>query len=179
MQDNALIRLFLPLLQNGLPSYGYEGVTVKQSNQPTQQGINSNPTVYFYKVGDHRYGWLKRTSVWNIPASRMDHYEMQMYETKFALSSLVTQNPKQPYGFTASDLVNTCAAILQSSSTLQTLSASNVGMLRIQDVSNPYFTDDRDQFEAAPQLEFILTHRQSRLTTDPVINSYKFDIYRV
>ena len=179
MLDNDLIRLFLPIISNGLAAYGYEGVVTKQSNQPTQQGVNVGPTVYFYKVGDHRYGWLRRASQWDPIAGTMTHTEMQMYETKFSLSALVTANPKITNTFTASDLVNSCAAILQSDMTLEIFAAANVGILRIEEISNPYFTDDRDQFEAAPAFDFTLTHRQTRVTVDPVISSFTTNIKRV
>ena len=179
MQDNALIRLFLPILQTQIPLYGYGGVVVQQSNQPTMQGVNTAATVYFYKVSDHRYGWPRKIDFWDVEASTENHVEEQWYETKFQLSALVLQNPKTPNAFTASDLVNTCAAILQSDSTLNTLASSSVGILRIADVTNPYFSDDRDQYEAAPAFEFTLTHRQTRVTTDPVISSSVYNINRV
>lgn len=179
MTDNDLIRVFLPILQTQLPLYGYNGIVVKQSNQPTQQGTNTTPTVYFYKTGDHRYGWVRREDFWNLDLATEEHIEEQYYETRFMLQALVLQYPKTPYAFTASDLVNTCSAIMQSSSTLQTLAASNVGILRIMDVTNAYFSDDRDQFEASPSFEFTLTHYQTRITTQPIVSSQVYNIYRV
>lgn len=179
MKDNDLIRTFLPILTTQLPLYGYAGVQVKQTNQPTQQGVNTTPTVYFYKVSDRRYGFLRRYSEWDTVTSTETHLEDQWYETKFQLSSLVLQNPKTPNEYTASDLVNSCAAILQSDSSRETLASKDVGILRISDVSNPYFSDDRDQYEASPAFEFILTHRQTRVTTEPVILSSVYNINRV
>lgn len=179
MRDNDLIRLFLPIIQQGLIDYGFTGVTTKQSNQPTLQGVNTNPTVYFFKVADHRYGFLYRKDDWDADASVMRHTESQQYETTFQVSALVLQNPKNPYGYTASDLVNTVAAIMQSDSTIETLENAGVGILRVIQVQNPYFMDDRDQFEASPSFDFVLTHKQTRVTTTPVIESYEFNINRV
>ncbi len=179
MRDNELIRVFLPIIQNGLISYGYTNVTVKQSNQPTQQGINTNPTVYFFKIGDHRYGYLTRIDEPNPPEIEMIHTEIQLYETTFQLSSLVLQNPKTPYSFTASDLVNDVAAILQSEKTVEELKSKDVAILRIQNISNPYFLDDRDNFEASPFFEFTLTHRQVKISTIPKISSVEYDVYSI
>jgi hypothetical protein len=179
MLDNDLIRLFLPIIKNGLIADGYLNVTVKQANQPTQQGINIGPTVYFFKVGDHRYGFLYRESKWDEDAEEMIHTEMQQYETTFQISSLVLQKPTNPYLYTASDLVNEVAAILQSDRTREILMDAGVGIYRITDITNPYFVDDRDQFEASPSFTFTLTHKQTRVTTDPVIESYEYDIKRV
>lgn len=179
MQDNDLIRLFLPIIQNGLIAAGFTGVTTKQANQPTQQGINTNPTVYFFKVGDHRYGFLRRDDQWDSLTSTMVHTEIQQYETTFQVSTLVLQKPSNPYLYTASDLANEVAAIMQSDNTRAVLLAAGVGILRVTDVINPYFVDDRDQFEASPSFDFTLTHKQTRVTTQPVINLVEFDINRV
>jgi hypothetical protein len=179
MTDNELIRLFLPIINANLTNFGYTDVTVKQSQQPTIQGANSNPAVFFYKLYDKRYGFLRRDDVWDADASTMTHTESQMYETTFQVVAMVMQNPLTPYQYTASDLVNEVAAIMQSDSTRKSLSDANVGVLRVTEVRNPYFKDDYDKFEAFPSFDFTLTYRRTRVTTDPVINSTEFGIYRV
>ena len=179
MRDNDLIRLFLPIIVDGLEADGFTGVTVKQANQSTQQGINTNPTVYFYKLADKRYGFLRRDDTWDEEASEMVHTEEQVYETTFTVQALVIQKPPNPYGYTASDLVNEVASIMQSDSAREILMQSGVGILRIQPILNPYFTDDRDRFEASPSFDFTLTYKQTRVSTTPVIESFEYNIYRV
>jgi hypothetical protein len=179
MRDNDLIRLFLPIINTGLVVAGFTDVVVKQSNQPTQQGINSGPTVYFFKVGDKRYGYLRRDDEWDENDNLMVHTEMQYYETTFQISALVMQNPKTPYQYTASDLINQAAAILQSDNTISTLEASDVGILRIGEIRNPYFLDDRDQFEAVSSFDFVLTHNQTIISSQPIITKVNFEIDRV
>lgn len=178
MQDNALIQLFLPLLNTGLTTLGYTEVDVVQSHQPLQTGASTPPIVYFYKISDWRYGFLKRIDVWNSLTSKMIHTETQQYETTFRIHALVLQNPLNP-SFTASDLVNSCAAILQSDTTIDTLETQGVGILKIGAVQNPYFTDDRDNFEASPSFDFILTHKQIITVNDPIISAENVNIYRV
>lgn len=178
MTDNELIRLFLPIIKNGLISDGFTNVAVKQFNQPTQQGINTAPTIYFSKILDHRYGYLRREDKWNEIKHQIDHIETQMYETTFQIMALVLQNPNNP-AYTASDLVNSVAAVMQSDLTLQILANSNVGILRITDIRNPYFKDDRDQFEASPSFDFTLTHRKTRLSTTPAAQPIEAEIYRI
>lgn len=179
MLDNNLIRLFLPIIQDGLILDGYTNVIVKQSNQPTQQGINLAPTVYFFKIGDRRYGFLYRKDDWIEETEQMIHTEIQQYETTFQISSLVLQKPLNPYLYTASDLINEVAAILQSDRSRAILMSADVGILRVTDVVNPYFVDDRDQFEASPSFTFVLTHKQTRVIEGPVINSFEYNIKRV
>jgi hypothetical protein len=169
MTDNELIQLFLPIIQAGLIADGFPNVVTKQANQPTQQGINSSPTVYFYKVASKRYGFLGRWDKWDTITSKMVHTESQYYETTFQVSALVRQFPVTPNQYTASDLVNEVASIMQSDNTRAILNASGVGILRVQNISNPYFVDDRDQFEASPSFDFVLVSQGSRVTTTPVI----------
>jgi hypothetical protein len=168
MTDNQLIQLFLPIIQAGLIADGFPNVVTKQANQPTQQGINSSPTVYFYKVASKRYGFLGRSDVWDSNTNEMIHTESQYYETTFQISALVRQFPITPNQYTASDLVNEVASIMQSDKTRDILNNSGVGILRITDISNPYFVDDRDQFEASPSFDFILTSQASRVSVNPV-----------
>jgi hypothetical protein len=177
--DNELIQLFLPIINAGLIADGYTGVSVIQSNQPTQQGLNTNPTVYFYKVNNKRYGFLGRYDKWDTVNSVMVHTEDQYYETTFQVSALVLQNVYNTNSYTASDLVNDVASIIQSDNTLNILNNAGVGILRVTDIANPYFVDDRDQFEASPSFDFTLTYRQTRVTTDPVVQSVKLNINRV
>lgn len=178
MMDNELIRLFLPIIQVGLIDAGYVDVIVKQNNQPTQQGINTTPTVYFSKVTDHRYGWPRRSDKWNANLNRIDHTESQIYETTFQIQALVLQDPANP-SYTASDLVNEVAHIMQSDKTIAILKSAGVGIYRITDIRNPYFVDDRDQFEASPNFDFTLTHQQIRVSTTPKVDDIKSDIYPI
>lgn len=168
MTDNELIELFLPIITTGLTALGYEGVVTQQNYEPTMQGINTAPTVYFYKVSDHRYGFLDRTNSWDAEDNEMVHSEIQQYETTFQVSALVTENPSV-ISYTASDLVNSVASIMQSDSTLETLNASKVGILRVEEVKNPYLIDDRDRYEASPSFDFTLIYERDIITTVPII----------
>ena len=172
MTDNGLIELFLPIIQNGLLADGFTGVTVKQANQPTQQGIPVTPTVYFYKIGNKRYGFLGRWDKWDSVQQKMVHTEAQYYETTFQISALVLQYPVTPGQYTASDLVNEVASVMQSDNTRTILNNSNVGILRVQNISNPYFVDDRDQFEASPSFDFTLLYQNFRVSNNPMIKSF-------
>lgn len=49
MNDNDLIRLFLPIIKAGLIADGFVDIIVKQNNQPTQQGVNSGRPFTFLK----------------------------------------------------------------------------------------------------------------------------------
>lgn len=179
MTDNDLIRTFLPLVKNGLAVVPYQDVAVKQNWQPTAQGANTQPTVYFHKLGDKRYGFTGRYDDYNSVTNRFDHSEIQCYETTFQVSTLVRQNPKVTDSFTAADLLNQVAMILNSDTTRFAMASKGVGLLRIIEVPNPYFNDDRDQFEASPSFDFILTHNRIYAAVVPVVDYYELEIKRV
>ncbi len=179
MLDNQLIQVFLPIITAGLTADGFTGVNVIASNQPTQQGVPLTPTVTFYKIGDHRYGFLRRYDTWDSINEVMVHTEEQAYETTFQINALVLQNPTTPNQYTASDLVNEVAAIMQSDNTLNILYNNGIAILRITEVSNGYFTDDMDNFEASPSFDFTLTHTQTRVSTGNAIDHVEYDIFRV
>lgn len=169
MNDNDLIELFLPIITDGLTANGYSGVTVQQNYEPTMQGINSGPTVYFFKVGDHRYGFTKREDVLPSPDSPIfTHTETQQYETTFQVSALVTEDVNN-ISYTASDLVNIVAAILGSDNARNIMQDQNVEILRITEVRNPYFIDDRDRYEADPSFDFTLTYLRAIIATTPIV----------
>jgi len=176
--DNMLIQLFLPIIQAGLIADGFNNVVTQQANQPTQQGIPTDPTVYFYKVSNKRYGFLGRFDQWDSNTSTMIHNERQYYETTFRIQALVLQSAKSPT-YTASDLANEVACIMQSDSTLKILNAAGVGILRVTDISNPYFTDDKDNFEALPSFEFTSLYLNDRVTTSPIFDDFQYGIFPV
>lgn len=178
MLDNELIELFLPVINAGLVARGFAGVAVKQAYQPTQQGAVSTPVVYFSKVGDRRLGWVDRENVFDDFAQEMEHTEAQCYETTFQFNAYVVANPGNP-SYTASDLCNTVAQILQADSTLQTFATVGVGVLRIGDVRNIYFVDDRDRHEASPSFDIVFTHKQIFTNVDPVVSSVDYAIYPI
>ena len=109
----------------------------------------------------------------------MIHSEQQYFETTFTVSALVLQNPKDLTIPTASDLVNDVASIMQSDSTLSILNQSGIGILRISTVSNPYFFDDRDNFESSPSFDFTLVYSNTRTNSDPKVDTFTANIIGV
>jgi hypothetical protein len=81
------------------------------------------------------------------------------------------QDPKTPTQYTASDILNLIASILQSDASIAAFQAQGVGVLRVTGVRNPYFLDDRQQNEACPSLDVTFTHKQVVASTAPVVQS--------
>lgn len=179
MTDNEVIQIFRPLIISGLSDSGMSNVAVVQSNQPTQQGVLTSPVAYFYKAFNKRYGWVRRDDEWDADTSTMVHTETQWVEAHYRMQVLATQDPSDIALPTASDISNEIAAILQSSVVIQTLISEGIGVLRISDISNHYFSNDKDQFEAIPSFDFVLTYEQTRVTSSNVISDYGTAVYPI
>lgn len=164
MLDNQLIKLFLPIITQGLIDYNISGVAVRQAYQPEQTSTPSSPFISFFKVSDERYGWNKRLDYYDFDDDQYKHIESQIYETTFQVNAYAIQDPADINSLTASDILNTVSEILQSDSTVQQLVSSDVGILRVTDIRNVPWVDDRDQFEYSPSFDFTLRHIQERVT---------------
>lgn len=180
--DNPLIKEIIAVMRAGLDANGLSNVKVKQSNQPTNQGANTAPTLYLDKIpGDKRYGFLRRTDEWvdDVDPPFMRHIEAQVYESTFQFTALSIQNPADVTQLTASDLANWAASIIQSDAARLALQAKGIGMLRITEIRNPYFVDDKNRFEASPSFDFTLTHEKVIISTSPAVVTYEADVKRV
>ena len=250
MLDNVLIPLMVSTLKASLAQIGAGPFEIEQSNQPTQQGTPTAPTIFFTKMFDRRIGQPAKTDVWvgdtvatvtgsidstgiltvsnvgtgtlfvgqtlagvginpgtmwitkmltgtggtgtyqlnqgfTLPSqiinfiAGMVHTEKQQYASPFKMTALSVQDPANATQLTASDIVNYACAAMQSDNTIMTLKAQDVGILNVDQVQNPYFTDDRDQFEASPSFDFTLTHKQITMTTTPILQTETFQVLRV
>jgi hypothetical protein len=175
MLDNPLISLLIATLKSGLTARGVS-MSVKQSNQPRQQGPEIGPAAYITKLSDHRHGFVGRSDVWNATDQVIDHTETQVMESTFQITILAPTNPADTSALTASDLAETCASVLQHESAITAFSAQNVGVLRVIDVRNPYFVDDQDQFRASPSFDIVLTHEQSYTAEGVAVSDFEYRI---
>jgi len=169
MLDNQLIASVIEAILKGELIAGIQGTPLAQAFQPTEQGVNSEPTIFFYKVADKRLGSPGRSDVYDEANQRMVHTELQQYETTFQMSALALQSPQTEQNYTASDILNLVAYILQSEATIDFLQSKGIGIEKINDVRNPYFKDDADRYEANPSMDIVFTHKQIISNAIPVI----------
>lgn len=182
MLDNVLIAQIISILQAGFATITAQVPTapiIKQSYQPVQQGAETGPTLYLYKISDIRLGFPQFGYVWDVNSSTEVAQTTQQYESTFQISCWATQNPANIASLTASDLANYAAYIMQSASTIASLEATGVGIYRVSDVRNQNFVDDRDRFEFAPNFDFTLTHKQIITLTAPIITETVIQILDV
>ncbi len=168
--DNDLIKLFRPIIKDGLSAQGVI-VEVRQSYQPTKQGVKDS-SVYFFSVSDNNLGFVKRDSVWN--GTIMTYTETQIIESTYQISVLLKQNPNV-ISYTAKDILQKIASLLQSSLVIATLKNAGVSVMRITQIRNPYFLDDKDQYEASPSFDVIFQHEHKQDSTVDFFQSVEYN----
>lgn len=184
MRDYQLYTELIATIKAGLVANGLPLVGVKQAYQPTQQGAPTGPVVLLNKIpGDVRFGAPKKIDRWDPDANgglgEMIHSESQWYESTFQVNAIVTQDADDDTPLTSSDLLNIVAAVLQSDETITSLRAKGIGLLRVRDIRNPTFTDDRDRNVYSPSFDFTLTHEQAIISTSPATDTVEYGIYRI
>lgn len=180
MNDKQMAALFMSQLLPAIQATaGLSAVKLKRSFQPRQHGADSSPYVYFVKIGDHRYGSTARKDTYTITPGEFTHTETQRYESTYQFSAWAPQDPAATTALTESDILSAVSDIMQSDAILAAFQSAGVGVLRVTDVRNPYIVDDRDQFEAVPSFDVVLTHERKRVSTVPAVVTYEATIIRV
>lgn len=172
MKDNDLIALLSSQIDAAVLSGGWTFPTI-QKDEPTQQGQPSPGAVYFQKLFDHPYGSPMLSKVSNYPVMTFTETDQQWYETHFQISSLVTQDPTDLTLPTASDVANYVKMYLASRTSRNVLMAQNVGTLRVTEVRQPAFQDDRERYEYHPSFDIVLTHIRDIEITIPGTNDIR------
>jgi hypothetical protein len=164
MTDNDLISRLVAainvIIENDTNLGPDSGVVVQQKQQPTQQGTPLAPaSVFVERLFDHRYG-SPRIGYEARSAGMLTEGESQIYETTFQISALKRIDPRNPMSITAPDLCNIVCLALQSRAIIRRLSEDDVGMLRVSEVRNLYFTNENDVQEAHPSFDLVLTYER-------------------
>lgn len=172
MTDNQLFALVKRVIEARLTARGFPGFVVARTHQPDQQGGNTAPTIYLFKVGpDHRHGSPAQGYAWDAVAGSMVATQTQVYESTFQASIDMLEST-DPAGFTPSDAINAVADIMQSDAVVAELQAVGVGVLRVSQVLNPYNVNDRDQFDANSSFDFVLTYARGFVGTAEVVTEF-------
>lgn len=179
MTDNELIKIFLPLIKNGMTAYGHP-VTIMQSFQPTQQGAENGASLYFFKVDDKRIGHPSRKSIWDTLLGKTIDTDTQRMEATFQVNALVKQIPQtnqtQP---TASDYLNVCSMLVQGGEFVEALRNAGIAILRVSEIRNPYFKNDKDQYEAMPSFDFTIAYNRTLIRDGKTIETIGLNVNRV
>lgn len=184
MLDNAMyahiVQVLTPRLKLVWPT-----IEVLQTPQPTQQGLDFAPRLYYEKILDHRHGFprqflkLKYEPTDPLPEDQIPDTSIQVIESRIQFSGLAQQNPLDLALPTASDIVNYAAILLGAEGVVTEFRKRGLMIQRSISVGNPYFQQDMDQFEARPSFDLIFQHSREYLEAVPKINKFEADIYVV
>ena len=184
MTDNQLLALLITTLQPSVQSQ-WPTVSMLQKNQPTQQGVDTGPRVFFEKLFDKRYGFTGETFDLDVLPPGTPTWTpitttyTQVIETTVQFSALVIQDPTNLALPTASDVAHYVAMLLSTDDILATLTQAGANVMRITQVTNPYFHDDRERFEAHPSFDVVFQHERDLSLSTPPIQAVDIDIYPI
>lgn len=178
MNENPLYVAVRSLLTGRLPARGVSA-QVKRSEQPTQQGVPSQATIFYTVVSNIRYGFEQRADVWNPTTESFDHVQSQQIETTLQFTALAPQNPADDAELTTTDMLNAAASIIGSDSGRAFLRSQGVAVLRIRDVRVVYSVDDRGQHKPNPSFDAVFTHRVTYVEQVPAVVGQEIEIHRV
>lgn len=179
MNDVQLMTLLRAQLIAGLTRHGQSSVPVIGSYQPTSQGRQSTPAIYFYRVQDYRYGWQSRKRVYDQPNNLITSTESQWMESTFQIYALAEYDPKNLALPNANDLTNLAAMICNSDSFVSGMRAGGAGVQRVTTIRNPFFVNDQGQFEPNPSFDITISHKREIVEQIPVAEEVDLTIYRV
>lgn len=166
MRDNPLFALLRAQILAGLARFDVTA-QVKQNFQPTTQGVDSGPTLYFHKIGDKRYGYPQTSEVYDADQSSFVKTTRQNYETTMQITASAPQTAADTTGLTASDLASVGADVMQDDETRAALLAAGVSVLRIANIRGLPVVDGEGQFEDVPSFDFVLKHERVSVTITP------------
>lgn len=174
MTENEIFTALRQVLLEGFTDLQVDG-DVKRNYQPTKQGANSKPTVYFSKVSQRRYGFLQRDDIPNGDVMR--RIEKQLYETIIRFTGQLLEGPSTSY--TSSDLLDDTAFVLQRDKTRLALRDKGIGLQRITDIRHVFNIDEQDKYQSTPSFDITITHYQIKETTSPIIYKWELHQHRV
>jgi len=141
--------------------------TVQQANQPTQQGAPFAPIVLFTNLFSKRFGYQSKKLVHASPD--FTKTEAWYLEATYQFNALMNQNPNSPVSLSAFDVIDICAAILQTDETRDTFLATDtgIGIQRITDIRVTPIQDDSDRWVKDPSFDVVLSYRNTLTNTVP------------
>jgi hypothetical protein len=179
MTDNDRFKILLPLITAGLVARGVAGAAVLQKPQADQQGVPSGISVYLTIIAPIPRGHVRRDTVVNDDLNTMTETELQTWEVTYQVNAMSIQDPANVNQLTASDILKVVRQTIQSSAFISSIKAEGLGILRVNELRNTPFVNDKDRYEYSPSFDFTLTHDELYTVAAPVVETVEHNIKRV
>jgi hypothetical protein len=181
MTDNEIYTLLFPIIRDGLAARGVTvpAANIIQGHQPTQQGRPVGPTVYLFGLPATPLGHVKRDSVYDAELGVMRDVETQTYLAVYQANALTEQDPNDTDSLSSLDILKAVRQVLQSTNTIALLNAGGLAILRVNELRNPAFVNDKGRNEYAPSFDFTLTYDEVYTAEAPVVDTFEFNLNHV
>ncbi|MDL2313390.1 hypothetical protein LJC36_00240 [Desulfovibrio sp. OttesenSCG-928-C14] len=177
--ENELWRAIIPVVKAGVA--GYAGVAVKRAYQPTTQADGKKPRLVLHRVSSRRYGFQGRRQERKCGEDdeiRIFEIETWRKEDTFQANALVDRKPDDE-AFTAKDLLEALGGRLQGDAAIRALKKQGIGILRITEIQETPYQDDREKWRFSVSLRFTLTYTQTTEREIPAAKSIEAAVHRV
>lgn len=167
MIDADVQRVIKAVLDTGLAAQSISAI-VQQGYQPTTQGAPRDPVVIVQKIAARRYGWQGRK--YTLIPGDPDTFtldEPYFLRPTYQVTGLMNQDPLDPQSLTAYDVLDLCAAILQSEAGLATFRAAGIGMDRVSDIRTPHLLDDSGRSIMDVNFDFVISYENTLSSVIP------------
>lgn len=179
MLDNQLIKLMGAGILQLFPKRGLDGYKLKRNYQPRQQGRPNDPTVYMLKTLDNRYGFRTASKKWDITAGAIVRTEKQIVQSTFTFACTVNIDPDDTAQLSHSDILKKVASLIASPDFIAYLLAGGAQVMRILDIKNVPYENDKGQFEDNPTFDVIITHTDTFIDGVPLVTKVSGSITRI
>ncbi|QRE00380.1 hypothetical protein [Burkholderia phage BCSR52] len=157
MTDLELIGVVVPYIEAAIASKNWAYLVV-QKDQPTQQGIPTEGTVFFELLFSREYGHPAAKSKYTADTNTFDETEEQQIITTIQISALIPQNPEKFELPTAKDVIEYVKRYVASSHVARDIQSKKANIFRVTDVRANWFEDDNHQFENHPSFDLEVSH---------------------
>ena len=181
MTQTEMFTILRAYLAGQLAAFGMPAL-VLQAYQPTQQGAPpiGQAQLIMHLINTRRYGFQGRRDVWNPDAGVFDTVESCWQEQTVQFGGFMAEtDPANPPPFSAGDLTDRAAMILQSYHAREHLLGYGIGFFRIMDVRKPYFENDQGRHEMSPSFDLTLTYKTEIVYATPRVTAAELETYRV
>ena len=150
---------------------------VKLAGQQGVTGMPSGPVIFIRKLFDAPYGSPRRTSKLDPDdvSGALVWTARQVYESTVQ----VTAHADEGALTTASDLANWARAVFELDPVLERLASKGAGVLRVAQVRETPYQNDRNQTQYVPSFDLVVRHARSLKIAVPRISRFREGIHRV
>lgn len=178
MLDRQLYEMVFASLRGDAAARGLTGYVFKQTYQPTQQARPVGPAVYLHKITDRRYG-SQKVAYSDAAEITLRERTTQIVQTTLQASVTLPGDDPANAPLTHGDVLKTVAAMLQSPKFIKYILPFKAQVLRVQDIRNDHYRNDRNQWEPNPTFDFVISHVDEFIDGVPVVTAFDFNIARL